>query len=52
MAVKFGSPKRMRSSKGDNTPGGGGAPGAPANAIQDENGNYILDENGNYILSE
>jgi hypothetical protein len=50
MAVKFGSAKRMRGSRGDDA--AGGAPAAPLNALQDENGNYILDENGNYILSE
>lgn len=54
MAVKLGTPKRMRGNKVSRSGGGGGSPGPsiPAGAIQDESGAYILDEQGNYIIME
>ena len=50
MAVKAGTPKRMRGTHTQRAAAGG--PSAPLNAIQDENGEYIRDEDGDYILSE
>lgn len=47
--IKFGSPKRMKGSRGGESDS---VPTPPGSALQDENGIYILDEDGNYILSE